>query len=176
MNIFNQYIFSLFFMAFLVRSFQWLIWLHPGVPINPSTDENDTSPVENNIGMSISLRAFLLTYPSMNILIIALLITFSFMYDSELIRDGRRTNLIMRIDWKFRALVMIIFFTVLIYGLCLSFFSSIENDKRDGFLFKMYNFIMVLELVAAFNSFYMITIGVHKFRLQRHPEFGREVK
>ena len=97
MNVFNQQAFALFFMAFFVRSFQWLVWLHPGDPIDPSTDESDTPAVENKIGMSISFRAFLLTYPSMNILIIAFLIQYPWIYDCYVICHGRRINLGLRI-------------------------------------------------------------------------------
>lgn len=93
MNVFNQQAFALLFMAFFVRSFLWIVWVNPG-DLNVKQSENDDS--KSNVGISISFRAFLLTYPSMNILICAFLIQYPWLYDLILIQNGRRINLILR--------------------------------------------------------------------------------
>lgn len=72
MNAFNQLFFAMLFMAFFVRSFLWLVWVNPGVPA--TENQSDDESKKPSVGISISFRAFLLTYPSMNILICAFLI------------------------------------------------------------------------------------------------------
>lgn len=63
MNVFSILFFALFSSAMLVRCFYWVTWLRRGTPGDPDDQ-----------GMPISIRAFLITYPQLNILICTFLI------------------------------------------------------------------------------------------------------
>jgi len=73
MNVFSQQFYALLFMAFFIRSFLWVVWVNPGDLTAIDSGSAGDAPI-NNVGTSISFRAFLLTYPSMNILICSFLI------------------------------------------------------------------------------------------------------
>ena len=93
MNAFNQLFFALLFMAFLIRSFYWVIWVQPGVP-GPDPDDADNDPDDPNaggiIGISVSIRAFLLTYPSLNMIICSFFLQYPWIFDFIVMQQGRR--------------------------------------------------------------------------------------
>ena len=74
MNVFSQTFFALLFTGSLVRSFYWVCWTWPGDP-NPDSD------VAPTLSLPIGVRAFLITYPQINVLIIAYLIQYPWLYD-----------------------------------------------------------------------------------------------
>ena len=74
MNVFSQTFFALLFTGSMVRSFYWVCWAWSGDP-NPDSD------VAQQQGLPIGLRAFLITYPQINVLIIAYLIQYPWLYD-----------------------------------------------------------------------------------------------
>ena len=134
MNVFNQQAFALLFMAFFVRSFLWVVWVNPGDLTNIPSGGDDKA--DSNVGISISFRAFLLTYPSMNILICAFLIQYPWLYDFILIQNGRRINLILRQQMK-TFVVATNIFTLLMY-LVYAFAFPIKSDDYGGKLFELY--------------------------------------
>lgn len=52
MNVFSQLFLALFSLGLLVRIFYWTVWLNQGTPNDP-----------NDKGVSLNMRAFMLTYP-----------------------------------------------------------------------------------------------------------------
>ena len=103
MNVFNILFFALFSSAMLVRSFYWTTWLNRGTPGN-----------KDDMGTSINVRAFLITYPQMNILICTFLIQYPWLYDFILIQNGRHINLVLRQQMKMFVVAAAIF-TILMY-------------------------------------------------------------
>lgn len=85
MNVFSQLFLALFSLGLLIRCFYWTVWLNQGTPMDP-----------NDKGVSLNMRAFMLTYPQINILICSFLIQYPWLYDYILIQHGRQINLILR--------------------------------------------------------------------------------
>lgn len=94
MNVFNQHFFALLFTGFLVRCFLWVAWVYPGdaLPQDPDADEEDMA----NGGIPVSIRAFLITYPSLNIIICSMFLQYPWIFDVIVLTHGRRTLLIQR--------------------------------------------------------------------------------
>ena len=78
MNIFSQMFFALLFTGSLVRSFTWVIWTWPGT-------KNATFQSCLTTGVPMGVRAFIITYPQINVLICAFLIQYPWLYDFILI-------------------------------------------------------------------------------------------
>ena len=160
-------------MAFFVRSFHWLIWLNPGEPVDPNTSPDDSTPADNKIGMSISVRAFLLTYPSMNFLICAFLIQYPWYYDFIVISHGREINLRLRMQWK-TLVVATRIFTLLMYLVYLFNF-PMQNDNSNGRLFELYKTIMVFEIISGMIVICQIASTARKIEMT-HQDLARAVK
>lgn len=161
-------------MAFFVRSFLWLVWVHPGEPRDPNTSTSDDSDLpKNNIGMSVSVRAFLLTYPSMNILICAFLVQYPWIYDYIIIWHGRQIYLDLRQQWK-TFVVATNIFTLLMY-LVYAFAFPIKGDNDDGRLFELYKTLMVFEVISGVLVICQIASGARKIEIG-HRELGKAVK
>lgn len=173
MNVFNQQTFALLFMAFFVRSFHWLIWLNPGEPLDPNASPDDSTQAENKIGMSISVRAFLLTYPSMNYLICAFLIQYPWYYDFIVISHGREINLRLRNQWK-TLVVATRIFTLLMYLVYLFNF-PMQNDILNGRLFELYKTIMVFEIISGMIVICQIASTARKIEMTNR-ELARAIK
>ena len=173
MNVFNQQAFALLFMAFFVRSLFWLVWINPGTPLSENGNDNDGDTPANNIGMSISIRAFLITYPSMNILIIAFLIQYPWIYDYIIMTHGREIYLDLRQKWK-TFVVATNIFTLLMY-LVYAFAFPIGDDSEKGKLFELYKTLMVFEIISGVLVICQIASSVRRIEMQ-HRELGRAVK
>ena len=93
------------------------------------------------------MRAFLLTYPSMNILICAFLIQYPWIYDYIIMVQGRELYLDLRVKWK-TFVVATNIFTLLMY-LVYAFAFPIKGDQDDGRLFELYKTLMVFEIISA---------------------------
>ena len=89
MNIFSQIFFALLFTGSLVRSLTWIIWAFPGTKGASYKDDLAT-------GVPMGLKAFIITYPQINILICAFLIQYPWLYDFILIQNGVTINLVLR--------------------------------------------------------------------------------
>ena len=91
MNVFNQQFFALMFMGFVVRSFLWVVWVDPG-KILQDTKESE------KLAVPIGVRAFLITYPTLNQMICSFLIQYPWLYDHIVLLpgNGRRINLVLR--------------------------------------------------------------------------------
>lgn len=85
MNVFSQLFFSLFSVGLLVRMFYWTSWISQGTPKS-----------EDDFGVSLNVRAFMITYPQINVLICSFLIQYPWLYDYILIQHGRQINLVLR--------------------------------------------------------------------------------
>ena len=116
LNVFSSLFFALFATAFAMRCFYWVVWAWPG----KAKDSSD-------IGVPIGVRAFLITYPQMNILICGFLVQYPWLYDFILIQNGRNINLVLRQQMKMFVVAANIF-TVLMY-LVYAFSFPINDDK-----------------------------------------------
>lgn len=145
MNVFNQQTFALLFTGFFVRSFLWVVWVNPG-DLPPESKDNDDDSDKSNVGISVSFRAFLLTYPSMNILICAFLLQYPWIMDYVIIQHGRRIYLNLRLQWK-TFVVATNIFTLLMY-LVYAFAFPIKSDADGGKLFDLYKTLMVFEIIS----------------------------
>ena len=148
MNVFSQFFMALLFMGAFIRSLYWLNWVWPGVPLN----KDDPSTKEQEIGMPIGLRAFLMTYPQINVLICSFLIQYPWLYDFILLQNGRHLNLVLRQQMKMFVVAASIF-TVLMY-LVYAFSFPINNDKysdgkQDESIFSLYSTLMVFSMISA---------------------------
>ena len=95
------------------------------------------------------MRAFLLTYSSMNILIISYLIQYPWIYDLLVLQQGRRVNLIQRYSQYWKTFLMATkIFSLLIY-LVFVFGFPMGNDNMDGNLFSLYKTLLVFEIILA---------------------------
>lgn len=80
--------------------------------------------------MPISIRAFLLTYPSINIIICAFFLQYPWIFDFIIMQHGRRITLIQRQMQQWKTLLAITkIFTLLTYLLYIFAF-PIRNDKE----------------------------------------------
>lgn len=97
------------FMGFFVRSFLWVVWVDPGKVLE------DTKETER-LAVPIGVRAFLITYPTLNQMICSFLIQYPWLYDHIVLLpgNGRRINLVLRQQMK-TFVVAFNIFTLLIY-------------------------------------------------------------
>ena len=94
----------------------------------------------------IGLRAFLLTFPSINIMICSYLIQYPWLYDHVVRVHGRVFNLVLRNQMK-QFVVAFNIFILLIY-IIYAFTVPSNSDQKGGRLFDLYTVIMILEIVA----------------------------
>ena len=137
MNVFNQHFFALLFTASFVRCFLWVVWVNPGTP-------NDN--IKQTLAVPIGVRAFILTYPTINLLICSFLIQYPWLYDHILILNTRAINLVLRQQMK-TFVVAFNIFTLLIY-IIFAFTVPTDTDEENSRLSELYTVIMILEIVA----------------------------
>ena len=86
--------------------------------------------------MPIGIRAFLITYPQVNVLICSFLIQYPWLYDYILIQHTRSINLILRSKMKMFVVAAGVFgiLMYLVYG----YNYPIEGDDDKGDLWTLY--------------------------------------
>ena len=126
------------------------MWIDPGEKYQPGSKSDGSDAVQGYVGFpSMSMRAFLLTYPSMNILIISYLIQYPWIYDFLIVQQGRRINLLQRYSQQWKTfLIATKIFTVLMY-LVFVFGFPIKSDEEKGSLFQLYKTLLVFEIISA---------------------------
>jgi multisubunit Na+/H+ antiporter MnhB subunit len=141
MNVFNQIFFALFFAGALVRCFYWIMFAWPG----EASDSDHTL----QSGLPIGIRAFLVTYPQLNILVCSFLIQYPWLYDFMLLQNGIHINLFLRQQMKMFVVAAVIF-AILLYLVYLFAF-PIDSDESSGNskLFDLYNTLIVFGVISA---------------------------
>jgi hypothetical protein len=119
----------------LCRCFYWIAFSRLGTPNS------------DDYGISLNTRAFLITYPQINVLICSFLIQYPWLYDYLLIQNGKSINLVLRQQMKMFVVAAIIF-TVLMY-IVFAFAFPITTDAKDGTLINLYNTVMVFSMISA---------------------------
>lgn len=146
----------------IVRLFSWFAWIKQGTPM--STDD---------FGMPLSIRAFFITYPQINILICSFLIQYPWLYDFILIQNGRAINLILRQQMKMFVVAAIIF-SVLMY-IVFAFAFPITDDTEDGKLATLFNTIMVFSIISAILVICQVLSGAKRIEIL-NPTYGKYLK
>mmetsp|Transcript_8483 Transcript_8483/g.14265 ORF Transcript_8483/g.14265 Transcript_8483/m.14265 type:complete len:242 (+) Transcript_8483:118-843(+) len=163
MNVFSQIFYALFMSGSIVRSLYWIMWAWPGTPNDP-----------NDIGTPIGLRAFLITYPQINVLICSFLIQYPWLYDFILIQNGRAINLVLRQQMKMFVVAAVIF-TVLMYLVYLFAFPINDDKATNGKLFDLYNTLMVFNIISAILVVCQVMTGARRIQ-QQNQEYGKIVR
>ena len=164
---------ALLFMGCFVRSFYWMVWVWPGVPI----DASDPSAKNTDLGMPMGLRAFFLTYPQINVMICSFLIQYPWLYDFILLQNGRHLNLVLRQQMKMFVVAASIF-TVLMY-LVYAISFPINNDKyvdnKVSSIFEIYSALMIFNLISGILVICQILSGARRIEMM-NADFGKLVK
>ena len=161
LNVFSQLFFALFSIGMVVRLLYFLAFVNPGTP--------NTS----DFGESLSMRAFLLVYPQINVLTCSFLIQYPWLYDFILIQNGRQINLVLRQQMKMFVVAALIF-TVLIYVVFLFGF-PITDDTDGGKLINLYYTIMVFSIISAILVLCQIMTGARRIGIV-NQQFGKLIK
>lgn len=167
LNVFSQTFFALLFTSSFVRSFYWVCWTWPGDPVDPD------SHVAQQIGLPIGMRAFLITYPQVNILIIAYLIQYPWLYDYLIIQHGHRIYLQLRNQMKVFVIASNIFI-VLLY-LVYTFSFPINSDEPGGELFNLYSTLMVFSIISAILVMCQLLSAARRIE-GINAEYGKAIK
>jgi hypothetical protein len=146
----------------LVRCFYWIAWINQGTPTS-----------EDDFGMPLSIRAFFITYPQINVLICSFLIQYPWLYDFILIQNGRQINLILRQQMKMFVVAAIIF-SVLMY-IVFAFGFPITDDSAEGKLPTLFNTIMVFSIISAILVLCQVMSGARRIEAI-NPTYGKYLK
>ena len=123
--------------------------------------------------MPINIRAFMITYPQLNILICTFLIQYPWLYDYILIQNGRQINLVLRQQMKMFVIAAGIF-TILMYVVYIIQF-PITDDSKDSKLIGLYTTFMVFDVISAVLVLCQIMSGAKRIE-QLNADYGKAIK
>ena len=130
MNVFSQLFYALFSTAMVIRLFYMFTWF------------------DRRNGLSVGMRAFLITYPQMNILICAFLIQYPWLYDFILLQNGRHITLVLRQQMKMFVVAANIF-TILMYIVYAFTAFPMLSDENDSKLVSLFSTLTVFNMLSA---------------------------
>ena len=104
--------------------------------------------IDREHGLSVGMRAFLITYPQINILICAFLIQYPWLYDFILLQNGRHITLVLRQQMKMFVVAANIF-TLLMYIVYVFTAFPMVSDDSGSKLVSLFSTLTVFNLLSA---------------------------
>ena len=144
MNVFSQLMLALLFSGSLVRSFTWTLYAWQGTPLDKE------NPIQGDSGMSLSLRAFIICYPQINVLVFSFLCQYPWLFDYFILLHGKAIYMRLREQLTVFVITNKIFIVVLYLVFMFSFpiLSDDPEDDAGSKLFSLFNLLSILFFIA----------------------------